>query len=81
MGQSAIEAVQDGDVIGLGSGSTPKSAILALGDRVKDGFNIVGIPTSFRVRELAADAGIELTTLQDISIWSYTVPTSSLVRT
>jgi ribose 5-phosphate isomerase A len=63
--QSAIEAVQDGDVVGLGSGSTSKRATLSLGGRVEDGFMIVGIPISFRMREFAVDAGIELTTLQD----------------
>jgi ribose 5-phosphate isomerase A len=63
-GQSAIEAVQDGAIVGLGSGSTAKHAILALGEQVEDGLDIVGIPTSFQARELAVDAGIELTTLQ-----------------
>ena len=64
-GQSAIEAVQDGDIVGLGSGSTAKHAILALGERVEDGLDIVGIPTSLQARELAVDAGIELTTLHE----------------
>ncbi|WP_424013704.1 ribose-5-phosphate isomerase RpiA [Halorubrum xinjiangense] len=57
-GESAAEAVSDGDVVGLGTGSTAAHAIRRLGDRVDAGLDVRGVPTSFASRELAADCGI-----------------------
>lgn len=57
-GESAAEAVTDGDVVGLGTGSTAAHAIRRLGDRVDAGLDIRGVPTSFASRELAAEEGI-----------------------
>ena len=56
----AIELVQDGMIVGLGTGSTAKHAVLALGDRVKAGLKIRGVPTSAETAGLAAHAGIPL---------------------
>jgi ribose 5-phosphate isomerase A len=64
-GESAAEAVDDGMVVGLGTGSTAAHAIRALGREVDAGLDIEGIPTSFQSRELAREAGIPLTTLSD----------------
>ena len=66
-GESAAEAVDDGMVVGLGTGSTAAHAIRALGRRVDAGLDISGIPTSFQSRELAREAGIPLTTLEEAS--------------
>ena len=49
-GRAAAKLVQDGDVVGLGTGSTAYFAVVALGERVKAGMKIVGIPTSCRQR-------------------------------
>jgi ribose 5-phosphate isomerase A len=57
-GESAAAAVSDGDVVGLGTGSTAAHAIRRLGDRVDGGLAVRGVPTSFASRELAADCGI-----------------------
>lgn len=57
-GESAAEAVTDGDVVGLGTGSTAAHAIRRIGDRVDAGLDARGVPTSFASRELALDAGI-----------------------
>ena len=57
--------VNDGDIVGLGSGSTAECAIRLLGERLKSGLRIRGIPTSVRSKELAASLGIPLTTLDD----------------
>ncbi|EMA60552.1 ribose-5-phosphate isomerase A [Halorubrum distributum JCM 13561] len=57
-GESAAEAVTDGDVVGLGTGSTAAHAIRRLGDRVNAGLDVRGVPTSFASRELAAEEGI-----------------------
>jgi ribose 5-phosphate isomerase A len=63
--ESAVEAVDDGAVVGLGTGSTTAYAIRELGRQVDAGLDIRGIPTSFQSRELAREVGIPLTTLDD----------------
>ena len=45
-GRAAAKLVRDGDVVGLGTGSTAYFAVIALGERVKAGLKIIGIPTS-----------------------------------
>jgi ribose 5-phosphate isomerase A len=64
-GRAAGELVRDGDVIGLGTGSTVYFTIVALGERVKAGLKIVGIPTSVQTADLARAVGIRLTTLDE----------------
>ena len=63
--RAAVELVQDGMVVGLGTGSTAAFAIDALAERVRQGLRIVGIPTSERSAAQAGAAGIPLTTLED----------------
>jgi len=67
-GESAAEIPGDGDVVGLGTGSTAAHAIRALGERVDAGLDIRGVATSFQSRELAREAGIPLTTLDEASV-------------
>ncbi|QUO48136.1 ribose 5-phosphate isomerase A [Halorubrum ruber] len=64
-GESAAAAVSDGDVVGLGTGSTAAHAIRRLGDRVDAGLDIRGVPTSFASRELAVEAAIPCLDLPD----------------
>lgn len=65
-GEAAAQLVQDGMVVGLGTGSTAAFAVAALGRRVKeDGLHIVGIPTSERTTEQANSLGIRLTTFAE----------------
>jgi ribose 5-phosphate isomerase A len=64
-GRAAAELVRDGDVVGLGTGSTAYFTVIALGERVKAGLKIIGIPTSVRTGELARAIGIPLTTLDE----------------
>ncbi|MFC6837355.1 ribose-5-phosphate isomerase RpiA [Halomarina ordinaria] len=64
-GESAAALVEDGTVVGLGTGSTTAYAIRALGDRVAEGLSIRGIPTSYQSRALAREVGIPLVTLED----------------
>jgi ribose 5-phosphate isomerase A len=65
-GKEAIEYVSDGDVVGLGTGSTAAAAIDALGDAVTAGYDIRGIPTSLATRDRAIKAGIPLTRLEAV---------------
>jgi len=67
-GEAAAESVEDGMVVGLGTGSTAAHAIRALGRRVDAGLDITGVPTSFQSRELAREAGIPLTDLESASV-------------
>ncbi|MHB9287721.1 ribose-5-phosphate isomerase RpiA [Halobacteriales archaeon Cl-PHB] len=62
-GEEAATQVEDGDVVGLGTGSTAAYAIEALGEAVDAGLAIEGIPTSYQSRKLARDVGIPLTSL------------------
>ena len=64
-GRAAAELVRDGDIVGLGTGSTAYFAVVALGERVKAGLKITGIPTSVQTAELARTVGIPLTTLDE----------------
>ncbi len=64
-GESAAQLVDDGMTVGLGTGSTAAQAIDEIGERVKSGLDIDGIPTSYQSRENARAAGIELTTLEE----------------
>ena len=64
-GRAGAKLVRDGDVVGLGTGSTAYFAVLALGERVKAGLKILGIPTSIATGELARKLGIPLTTLDE----------------
>ena len=61
--QASLRFVRDGDIVGLGSGSTATFAIRFLGERVRAGLQVVGIPTSNHTSELAASLGIPLTSL------------------
>jgi ribose 5-phosphate isomerase A len=61
--RASLRFVQDGNIVGLGTGSTAAYAVRFLGECVRDGLKIQGIPTSTQTRELAAKVGIPLTTL------------------
>ncbi|GFO97797.1 ribose-5-phosphate isomerase [groundwater metagenome] len=64
-GERAAKLVEDGMVVGLGTGSTTAYAIKELGRRVADGLEILGVPTSYQSAFLAAENGIPLTTLDE----------------
>jgi ribose 5-phosphate isomerase A len=57
---AAVAMVEDGMVVGLGTGSTAAFAIAGLIERVRGGLRIVGIPTSERSAAQARTGGIEL---------------------
>ncbi|HRB82499.1 MAG TPA: ribose 5-phosphate isomerase A, partial [Nitrospira sp.] len=56
----ATEYVQDGMVVGLGTGTTSKHLIIALGERVRAGLKIQAVPTSHDTAALARQSGIPL---------------------
>ena len=63
--EAAVELVQDGMVVGLGTGSTAIFAIEALGRRHRDGLQFIGIPTSERTAAQAKAANIPLTSFAE----------------
>ena len=72
-GEASLQYVADGQVVGLGTGSTAKFAIEALGRRVHEGLKIRGIPTSVRSRELAQQLGIPLTNFDEVQAIDVTI--------
>src|SRR6478752_3275780 len=69
----ALEYVRDGMKLGLGTGSTAKHFVELLGERVRDGLKVVGVPTSDATRRDAERCGIPLTTLDDLDRLDLTV--------
>ncbi|WP_408873818.1 ribose-5-phosphate isomerase RpiA [Gluconobacter roseus] len=59
--REAADMVKSGMVVGLGTGSTAAYMIERLGERVKEGLEIFGIPTSDDSEDKALKAGIPLT--------------------
>lgn len=58
-----MEFVPDGSRIGLGSGHTTEAFIEVLGERVRQGLRVRGVPTSSGTAHLAQELGIPLDTL------------------
>ena len=63
--RAAAQLVDEGDIVGLGSGSTAEYAVRFLAERVREGLKIIGIPTSQQTKHLAEQLGIPLTTLEE----------------
>ena len=58
--QKAVEYIQDGHILGLGTGSTVHHFLTALGERVQDGLRVRGVPTSQATATYATQLGIPL---------------------
>ena len=69
----ALERVRDGMKLGLGTGSTAKHFVELLGERVRAGLSVIGVPTSEGTRAEAVRCGIPLTTLDDVDRLDLTV--------
>lgn len=59
-GEAAADLIRDGARVGLGTGSTVKYFLLALGERVKAGLHVHGVPTSRETAALAKRLNIPL---------------------
>jgi ribose 5-phosphate isomerase A len=64
-GELAAAQLQDGMIVGLGSGTTAALAVAAIGRRVKKGLRITGIATSEKTADQARQLDIPLSTLED----------------
>ncbi len=71
--KASLRFIRDGQVVGLGTGSTAAHFVRLLGEQVKNGLKIRGIPTSERSREQAESLGIPLITLDECQVIDVTV--------
>ena len=60
LAERALELVREGAIVGLGSGRAATAFIRALGDRVRAGLGVRGVPTSEETARLARELGIPL---------------------
>ncbi|MGM0604577.1 MAG: ribose-5-phosphate isomerase RpiA [Halobacteriota archaeon] len=65
-GEAAADRLEDGMVVGLGTGSTAAFAIRAIGRAIDAGTDVRGVPTSFDSRELALQSGIPIADLDEV---------------
>jgi ribose 5-phosphate isomerase A len=63
--RASLRFVRDGMTLGLGTGSTAAHVVRFLGEQVRAGLKVRGIPTSVHTGELATSLGIPLTTLDE----------------
>lgn len=71
--EKAVEAVKNGMIIGLGTGSTAFFAIQKIGERVKEGLKIQAVSSSLATAELASQAGIPLIGMTEVNSIDLTI--------
>jgi ribose 5-phosphate isomerase A len=71
--ERALEFVRDGQVVGLGTGSTAEHAVRGLARRMREGLRVHGVPTSKATERLARELGIPLLDLNDIGSVDVTI--------
>jgi len=64
---AALDYVKDGMVLGLGTGSTAAHFVRQLGERVRQGLRVKGVPTSEATRNLAEQVGVPLLEISQVS--------------
>ncbi len=71
--QAAVDYIKDGMVVGLGTGSTAAKMVDLVGARVKDGLDIVAVPTSEATAAQAKGLGIKVVGLDEVSVIDLTI--------
>jgi ribose 5-phosphate isomerase A len=64
---AALDYVKDGMVVGLGTGSTSAHFVRLLGERVRQGLRVKGVPTSEATRTLAEQVGVPLIEISQVA--------------
>jgi hypothetical protein len=72
-GEWAADLVQDGTLVGLGTGSTVYWTLRRLGERIREGLQIRGIPSSRQTEALAISQGIPLISFADVDELDLTI--------
>lgn len=70
---NVLERISSGATIGLGSGRAANAFIRTLGERVRQGLSVRGVPTSEATAKLATEVGIPLVTLEQVPELDLTV--------
>ncbi|MEO0608481.1 MAG: ribose 5-phosphate isomerase A, partial [Pseudomonadota bacterium] len=63
---AAMDFVEDGMTIGLGTGSTAKFFVESLAEEIADGLVVRGVPTSEQTRRLAESLGVPLVDIEQV---------------
>lgn len=63
--RAALDYVEDGMKLGIGTGSTAEEFVRLLAERVRAGMRVVGVPTSERTASLCRELGVSLATLDE----------------
>jgi ribose 5-phosphate isomerase A len=71
--EAAVAHIQSGMKLGLGTGSTAKHFVDAIGKKVKQGWDLMCVPTSEATRKQAESLGIKLTTLDETPVLDVTI--------
>lgn len=71
--ERAVEEIQPGAIVGLGTGSTVYYVLRALGEKVRGGLKITGIATSKQTEIISAKQGIPLSTLAEHPVIDVTI--------
>ena len=71
--EKAVEEVQSRMVVGLGTGSTVYYTLLKLGEMIRNGLDIIGIPTSQHTEKISQEQGIPLSTLEQHPVVDVTI--------
>lgn len=71
--KEAVKYLSNGQIVGLGSGSSAYIAIGEIGELVKNGLDIKGVPTSEKTRELAESLNIPLLKIEDVDSIDITI--------
>ena len=71
--EKVVEDVQSGAIVGLGTGSTVYHVLLALGEKVRNGLNFIGIATSKQTETISAQHRIPLSTLAEHTVIDLTI--------
>lgn len=72
-GEKAAEYVENGMIVGLGTGSTVEYTIKKIGEMIKNGLDIKGVPTSMHTKKLAKEYNIPLTDLEENPVIDITI--------
>ncbi|WP_026264148.1 ribose-5-phosphate isomerase RpiA [Paenibacillus terrigena] len=71
--EKAVESIEDGMIVGLGTGSTAYWAIQKIGERVRDGLNIQAVASSTISEDLANELGIPVIPFADVETIDLTI--------
>jgi len=66
--EHVLRYLEDGQVVGLGTGRAATAFVRTLGERVRAGLRVVGVPTSETTARLARELGIALVSLAECPV-------------